>query len=393
MIVLSTRSEAIKAAPIIERLRQQTFDFDVNIVATIHSQEDPTHALSLFHLDPDIVLDFTRSRQGLPHLTSQMLESMTITLQETRPDIILVQGNSAVTFAGTLAAFYQHIPVAYLAEDENAANPECQSAEETNRRLTAVMAQIHFASTRQTRHLLLSEGISEQKIVVTGNTRMEALLTLSNLPFTFSEKPLQRAVESDRRFVLVALRHLAPWGAELQNICRAVLELVRVFDDIDIVYLGESDTITRERMTGMLGGKKQIHLIESPDDVTYVNLLKQSYLILTDSAAVREDASAFEKPKLMIGDGAKKTKSVYGVAVKSVECDPGMIVQETGYLLNNAKACRKMTDPENPYGDARAADRIVSALIRWSKGNQPLLTPREEFAPRNALFDLLCQNL
>lgn len=394
MIVLSTRFEAIKAAPIIDRLRQQTFNFDVIIVTTFHSQEDPAHALALFHLHPDIVLDFSRSRQGLPHLTSQTLESMTVTLQQIQPDIVLVQGDSVVAFGAALAAFYQNIPVAYLAEDKNTDNPDSPSTEETNRRLTMVMAQLHFAATRQTRHFLLSEGVSGHKIILTGNPRMEALLKLSDLPFSFSNGELQRAVQSGRRFVLFATRHLVPWGAELQSICRAALELIRIFGDVDVVYLGDSDPITRERMTGMLGGKKQIFVIDSPDDMTYVNLLAQSYMILTDSGDVHEDASVFQKPVLMLGDGARHMKSsTHKVSIKSVVFDPEVIVQETGYFLKNEKACRKMIETENPYSDGNAAERIAIALNRWSKGKQPVLTPREEFTPGNALFDLLCQNL
>ena len=147
-------------------------------------------------------------------------------------------------------------------------------------------------------------------------------------------------------------------------------------------------------MTGMLGGKKQIYVIEKPDDMTYVNLLAQSSIILTDSGDVHEDASAFRKPVLMLGDGAKNVKSgACMVPVRSVACAPEVIVQETGYLLKNDKACRKLIDAETPYGDGNAAERIAIALIRWSKGKQPLLTPREEFSPQNTLFDLLCQNL
>lgn len=394
MIVLSTRIDAIKAAPIIDRLRQQKFNFDVIIVTTVHFQEDPAPTLALFHLHPDIVLDFTRSRQGLPHLTSQTLESMTITFQQIQPDIILVQGDSVVAFSTLLAACYQNIPVAYLAEDRNIDNPDFPSTEETNRRLTMVMAQLHFVSTRQTRHFLLSEGVSGHKIVLTGNPRMEALLRLSDLPFTFSNGMLQSAVKSGRRFVLFAPRHYMPWGAEPQSICRAALELVRTLGDVDVVYLGEEDPVTRERMTGMLGGKKQIYVIEKPDDMTYVNLLAQSSIILTDSGDVHEDASAFRKPVLMLGDGAKNVKSgACMVPVRSVACAPEVIVQETGYLLKNDKACRKLIDAETPYGDGNAAERIAIALIRWSKGKQPLLTPREEFSPQNTLFDLLCQNL
>jgi UDP-N-acetylglucosamine 2-epimerase (non-hydrolysing) len=392
MVVVGTRPEAIKVAPVIERLKRQPDEFETIIVATAQHRELLDQALSLFHISPDIDLNLMNSGQGLPTLTSRVLESVSITLSEVKPDIVLVQGDTTTAFTSTLAAFYQQIPVAHIEAGLRSYNKYSPFPEEINRRLTTVMTDIHFAPTPLAKEALLNEGVAADEIVITGNTVVDALMHVSQLPFFFHNSMLGNVDLNKHRLVLVTSHRRESWGLEMQNICEAVKELVHKNPDIVIVYPVYPNPVVKNTVEQILGGLDRIHLVEPLDYMTFVNVMKKAYIILTDSGGLQEEAPTLKKPLLLLRDVTERPEAFEAGLAKAIGTDRGKIVQEVDNLLNDKNLYRTMTDSYNPYGDGKAADRIVTALFRWANGKKPLLSPFVEFEPQAVEVDLLCQN-
>jgi UDP-N-acetylglucosamine 2-epimerase (non-hydrolysing) len=392
LIVVGTRPEVIKAAPVIERLKRQSDDFETIIAATAQHRELLDQALSLFHISPDIDLDLMNFRQGLQTLTSRVLDSMSETLSTVKPDIVLVQGATTTVFASALAAFYQQIPVAHIEAGLRSYNKYSPFPEEVNRRLTTVMTDVHFAPTPHAKEALLNEGIAADDIVITGNTVVDALMHISQLPFFFHNSVLGNIDLNERRLVLVTSHRRESWGLELQNICEAIKELVRKHSDIVVVYPVHPNPIVKNTAERILGGLDRIHLVKPLDYMTFINVMKKAYIILTDSGGLQEEAPTLQKPLLLLRDVTERPEAFEAGLAKTVGTDRGKIVQEVDRLLNDESLYREMTDCRNPYGDGKAADRIVTALLRWANGVKPLLTPFAEFEPQAVEADLLCQN-
>ena len=392
MVVVGTRPEVIKVAPVIERLKRQPDDFETIIVATAQHRELLDQALSLFHIRPDIDLDLMNSGQDLPTMTSRILERMSETLSTVKPDIVLVQGDTTTVFAGTLAAFYQHIPVAHIEAGLRSYNKYSPFPEEINRRLTTVMTDIHFAPTPLAKEALLNEGVAADGIVITGNTVVDALMHVSQLPFFFHNSVLGNVDLNKHRLVLVTSHRRESWGLELQNICEAIKELAQKHPDIVVVYPVHPNPVVKIIANKILGGLDRIHLVGPLDYLTFINIMKKAYIILTDSGGLQEEAPTLKKPLLLLRDVTERPEAFEAGLAKAIGTDRGRIVQEVDNLLNDDNVYRSMIDSYNPYGDGKAADRIVTALLRWANGKKPLLTPFVEFEPQAVEVDQLCQN-
>ncbi len=379
MVVAGTRPEVIKIAPVIKKLQKQPDKFKTVVVATAQHRELLDQALSLFNIKPDIDLNLMNPQQGLPELTGRVLESMSVTLSEVNPDIVLVQGDTTTVFASVLAAFYQKIPVAHIEAGLRSYNNYSPFPEEMNRRLTTAMTDIHFAPTLSAKKALLREGIAVDKIVVTGNTVVDALMHISQLPFTFNDALLGNLDFDKHRLVLVTSHRRESWGAELENICKAIKTLVEKHPDIIIVYPVHPNPIVKNTAKKILGGINRIYLVDPLDYITFVNLMKNCYMILTDSGGLQEEAPTLKKPLLLLRDVTERPEAFDAGLAKIVGTDQRKIILESDNLLNDTQLYQKMVNSRNPYGDGRAADRIVKALIRWAKGENQLLTPFEEF--------------
>lgn len=394
MVILGTRPEAIKLAPVIHRLYRLANDFETMIVATAQHRELLDQALSLFNIQPDIDLNLMHSQQGLIALTGRILEKMSNVFHQNQPDIVLVHGDTTTAFVSALAAFYQQIPIGHVEAGLRSYNNYSPFPEEMNRRLTTAMTDIHFAPTPSTREALLSEGVSNEKIVVTGNTVVDSLKHILKLPSTFNYSPLQKVEMDGKRLVLVTSHRRESWGAELQNICEAVKELTQKHSDIVVVYPVHPNPIVKETAARILGNTDRVHLIDPLDYVTFVRLMKKAYIILTDSGGLQEEAPSLGKPLLLMRNITERPEAFDAGLAKIVGTDRETIVREADILLNDAAAYASMTDVDNPYGDGLAADRIATALIRWSNGKKPLITPFEEFNPNASGADQkICQNL
>jgi len=391
MVVAGTRPEAIKIAPIIGKLLARPDKFQTVVVATAQHRELLDQAFSLFQIKPDIDLNLMNHGQGLPELTGRVLESMSKTLSEVKPDIMLVQGDTTTVFAGTLAAFYQKIPVAHIEAGLRSYNNYSPFPEEINRRLTTVMTEIHFAPTLSARQALQKEGVNQEKIIVTGNTVVDALLHISQLPFTFND-PVLRGLDFDKhRLILVTSHRRESWGRELQNICEAIKEIVERHHDTVVVYPVHPNPVVKTTAEQILSGISRIHLVNPLDYITFINLMKKSYMILTDSGGLQEEAPTLKKPLLLLRNVTERPEAFDAGLAKIVGTDKEKIIQDTENLLNDAGSYKQMTGSHNPYGDGNAAERIINALLRWGKGEKPLISSFEEFSSPTAKDSWLCQ--
>jgi UDP-N-acetylglucosamine 2-epimerase (non-hydrolysing) len=381
MVVAGTRPEAIKVAPVINKLLSCPDNFKTVIVATAQHRELLDQAFSLFHIKPDIDLNLMNHGQGLPELTGSVLKSMSKTLSEVNPDIMLVQGDTTTVFAGTLAAFYQKIPVAHIEAGLRSYNNYSPFPEEINRRLTSVMAEIHLAPTLSAKQALLNEGIDPGKIVVTGNTVVDSLLHISQLPFTFNDHSLRDLDFEKHRLILVTSHRRESWGQDLQNICEAMKELARRHPDIIVVYPVHPNPVVKNTAEQILSGISRIFLIDPLDYMTFVNLMKKSYLILTDSGGLQEEAPTLKKPLLLLRNVTERPEAFNAGLAKIIGMDKEKIIHEAENLLNNPVLYKQMTCSSNPYGDGNAADRIINTLIRWAGGQRPLINSEQEFTP------------
>jgi len=379
MVVAGTRPEVIKIAPVIQKLQNHPDKFKTIIVATAQHRELLDQALSLFHIKPDIDLNLMIPRQGLPDLTSRVLENMSVILSKVKPDIILVQGDTTTVFASVLAAFYQKIVVAHIEAGLRSYNNYSPFPEEMNRRLTTAITDIHFAPTLSAKNALLKEGVAGYKIVVTGNTVVDALMHISQLPFTFNDALLGNLDFDKHRLVLVTSHRRESWGSELENICTAIKTLVEKHPDIIVVYPVHPNPVVKDTVKRILAGLNRIYLVDPLDYITFVNLMKNCYMILTDSGGLQEEAPTLKKPLLLLRDVTERPEAFKAGLAKIIGTDRQKIIFESDNLLNDTRLYKKMIDSRNPYGDGKASDRIVNALIRWTKGENQLLTPFEEF--------------
>lgn len=392
MVVAGTRPEAIKVAPVIERLKRQPDDFETIVLATAQHRELLDQVFSLFHINPDIDLDVMNTQQGLSSLTSRILENISMTFSKVKPDIVLVQGDTTTVFASALAAFYQKIPVAHIEAGLRTYNKYSPFPEEINRHITTVISDIHFAPTPGAKEVLLNEGIASDKIVITGNTVVDALMHVSSLPFFLKNTVLENIDLNKSRLILVTTHYRESWGLDLQNICEAIKEIVKKHSDVVVVYPVHPNPILKITAEKILGGLDRAHLVKPLDYVTFVNVMKKAYLILTDSDGLQEEAPTLKKPLLLMRNVTERPEAFEAGIAKIIGTDRRNIAQEVGNLLNDDDLYRKMTSLNNPYGDGRAADRIVTALFRWANGIKPLLTPFVEFEPQAVELDQVCQN-
>jgi len=390
MVVAGTRPEAIKIAPVINKLLNNPDKFQTNLVATAQHRELLDQAFSLFQIKPDIDLNLMNHSQGLSDLTGRVLDGMSKTLNEVKPDIMLVQGDTTTVFAGTLAAFYQKIPVAHIEAGLRSYNNYSPFPEEINRRLTSVMTEIHLAPTLSARQALLNEGVNPEKIAVTGNTVVDALLHISKQPFTFSD-PVIRGLDFDRhRLVLVTSHRRESWGRDLHNICEAIKKLVQKHPDIIVVYPVHPNPVVKSTVEQILSGTPRVHLADPLDYMTFINLMKKSYMILTDSGGLQEEAPTFKKPLLLLRNVTERPEAFDAGLAKIVGTDREKIIQEADNLLNNPDLYKQMTCSYNPYGDGKASDRIINVLLSWAKGLKPLISIDEQFSTPST-ESCLCQ--
>jgi UDP-N-acetylglucosamine 2-epimerase (non-hydrolysing) len=377
-LIFGTRPDAIKMAPVVFELRKHSDEFEPIVISTGQHRQMLDQVLQVFDVTADTELDLMRHNQTLNGLTCRILSSMDALLAETALDCLLVQGDTTTAFAAALAAFYRKVPVAHVEAGLRSRDLFQPWPEEANRRLAAVVAQLHFAPTPLSRDNLLAEAVPAKDVVVTGNTIVDSVEKL--LEMQTIDQPLPEGVPDDGApLVLVTSHRRESWGEELENICHSLLDLVERFPHIRVVYPVHLNPNVTSTVGSMLGNRDRIHLIPPVDYFQFLSLLRRCYLVLTDSGGVQEEAPIFHKPVLVLRKVTERPEaSLLGMA-KVVGTSREAIVREASRLLSSEYAYQSMASGECPYGDGRAAARIAIALSRWLDGETPVLQDSEQF--------------
>lgn len=374
MTVFGTRPEAVKMAPVVRALAESA-DFRPVVAVTAQHREMLDQVTRLFGIVPDHDLDIMLPEQSLVDITTRALAGLYRVVGETRPAMVLVQGDAHTTFIGALAAFYHRVPIGHVEAGLRTADKYRPFPEEMNRRMTSVLADLHFAATPAARTNLLAEGVPASAIVVTGNTVIDALRTVQqrpDIPAVDGLPPLD-----GRRLLLVTTHRRENWGEPLREIYRALLELLEGFPDLLLVFSVHRNPAVRRVVHDVLHGHPRAHLLEPPDYGPWVRLMERAHLILTDSGGIQEEATALGRPALVLRDVTERPEGVAAGTLRLVGTDRRRIVEEASRLLTDAGAYAAMARAHNPYGDGRAAERIVQAL-RYYFGRVEL--PPDEFA-------------
>ncbi|WP_080764266.1 non-hydrolyzing UDP-N-acetylglucosamine 2-epimerase [Ectopseudomonas mendocina] len=371
LCVFGTRPEAIKMAPLALALQDDP-RFEAKVCVTGQHRQMLDQVLDLFDLVPDFDLNIMKPGQDLTDVTSSILLGMREVLATFKPDVVLVHGDTATTFAASIAAYYQQIPVAHVEAGLRTGNIYSPWPEEGNRKLTGAIATLHFAPTETSSSNLLREGVASDSIVVTGNTVIDALLQVvakldsdSSLQAQFASRfPF---LNPERKLILVTGHRRESFGGGFERICQALVETAQRFSDVEIVYPVHLNPNVREPVNRLLAGIENVHLIEPLDYLPFVYLMNQSYLILTDSGGIQEEAPSLGKPVLVMRDTTERPEAVDAGTVKLVGTDVSAITSALATLLTDEAAYRQMSFAHNPYGDGKACQRILESLSQLKK--------------------------
>ncbi len=367
LTVFGTRPEAIKMAPLVLAL-QDDERFQSVLCVTGQHREMLDQVLSLFALVPDYDLNIMKAGQDLTDVTAGILQGMRGVLAEAKPDLVLVHGDTATTFAATLAAYYQKIPVGHVEAGLRTGNLYSPWPEEANRKLTGTLATLHFAPTQRSVDNLLAEGIAGESVHITGNTVIDALLRVVERFDKDSDLADSLAgqfsfLSSDRHMVLVTGHRRESFGGGFERICEALNRTARAFPDVDIVYPVHLNPNVREPVNRLLSGLDNVHLIEPLGYLPFVYLMSRSYLILTDSGGIQEEAPSLGKPVLVMRDTTERPEAVEAGTVELVGTDVEHICDRLRALLTGDEVYQRMSLAHNPYGDGKACRRITAAIL------------------------------
>ena len=362
MFIFGTRPEAIKLAPLVNKFSNHTKYFKTVVVVTAQHRQMLDQVLWLFRISPDHDLDIMVPDQTLAQVTARALTGLDELLAKEQPDFVFVQGDTTTTFTGALAAFYHRIPVGHVEAGLRTYDRYYPYPEEINRVMTSSLADLHFAPTAGASDNLLKENIPADHIQVTGNTVIDALLDVADQEYHFSEDLQRVFTEQGTRKILLTAHRRENHGGPMENICRAVLELLACFPDVEVVFPVHMSPRVRNTVFPLLGNHPRAHLIPPLDYQAFVNAMKNAYLILTDSGGVQEEAPSLGKPVLVLRETTERPEAVDAGTVKLVGTDSERIVAETGRLLNDTNAYQAMARTVNPYGDGLASERILNIV-------------------------------
>ena len=368
LIVFGTRPEAIKMAPVVSALKQSNL-FHVHVCVTAQHRQMLDQVLELFSIIPDFDLNIMQPGQDLTDITANILIGLREILKQNSYDMLLVHGDTTTTLAASLAAFYQRVPVSHVEAGLRTGNIYAPWPEEMNRSLTGRVAMLHFAPTANAQKALLKENVSAERIFITGNTVIDALQQMVNKINTTPALQQQFAkqfnfLDTTKRLIIVTGHRRENFGDGFENICQALRHLAER-SDIQIVYPVHLNPAVQEPVKRILANKENIYLIDPLDYLPFVYLLNQSYLVITDSGGIQEEAPSLGKPVLVMRDTTERPEAVEVGTVKLVGTDTQKIIQETTQLLDDAQAYLAMSQAHNPYGDGLASLRIREILENY----------------------------
>ncbi len=360
MSIFGTRPEAIKMAPVVLELARHS-EIESRVTVTAQHREMLDQVLRLFNIRPDYDLNIMSDGQTLFDITSRALLGLDKILTETKPDVILVHGDTTTTFAGALAAFYHQIEVGHVEAGLRTQNKFSPYPEEMNRRLTGSLADLNFAPTLTAKENLLRENIAADKIFVTGNTVIDALYQTVRDDFNFSGELAQ--IDFDKKIILVTTHRRENLGEPLRHVYKALKALVEEFPNVEIIFPVHKNPKVREVVKEELGHLDRVFLTDPIDYEPFANLMNRATLIMTDSGGLQEEAPALGKPVLVLRDTTERPEAVDAGTVKLVGTNRDDVYNAAKILLTDSAAYKKMAEAQSPYGDGLAAKRIVKALL------------------------------
>ena len=368
MVVFGTRPEAIKMCPLVLKLHEHE-EIETVVCVTAQHRQMLDQVLKAFKIEPEYDLNVMEDKQTLTHITSAVLEGLYEVINKEKPDLILVHGDTTTTFSAALASFYCKIKVGHVEAGLRTYDKYSPYPEEMNRRLVTNLADLYFAPTQNNKQNLLKEMIEDGAIYVTGNTVIDALKTTVKPEYTFTH-PILSKIDFNKKVIFMTAHRRENLGEPLQNICNAVKEIATKFKDVEVVYPVHLNPAVQDVATKTLGEVKNVHLIEPLDVITTHNLINRSYMVMTDSGGIQEEAPSLGKPVLVLRTETERPEAVIAGTVKIVGTDKEKIVEEASKLLTDEKEYAKMSKSANPYGDGNACERIVDAILYYFGKNE-----------------------
>jgi len=367
MTVFGTRPEAIKMAPVVLELQKHPECIELIVAVTAQHREMLDQVLHLFNIVPNYDLDIMSQGQTLFDVTCRAMQGLNEVLSKEKPDIVLVHGDTTTTFAGALAAYYHQITVGHVEAGLRTHNKNSPFPEEMNRKLTGSIADLHFAPTITAQNNLLTEAVPKATTFITGNTVIDALLATVKSEYKFADEMLANIDYINKRVILVTTHRRENLGEPMRHVYQALRELVTEFEDVEIVFPVHRNPLVRQVVNSELGGIPRVRLIDPLDYEPFANLMARSYLVLTDSGGVQEEAPALGKPVLVLRDTTERPEAIEAGTVKLIGTDKDRVYNETRLLLADHSEYDRMANACNPYGDGQAARRIVETIL-WKYG-------------------------
>lgn len=357
MTIFGTRPEAIKMAPLVKALEQEKM-LEPIVVVTAQHREMLDSVLSTFEIKPKYDLNIMKSEQTLSEITSKSITQLEQVIQLEKPDMVLVHGDTMTTFAGGLAAFYNQVPIGHVEAGLRSYDKYSPFPEEVNRQLVGVLADLHFAPTKNAASHLLSEGKYSESVVVTGNTAIDAM------KYTVDDNYKSNIMDKyhDKKFILMTAHRRENIGQPMENIFKAVRRLIDEYTDLALVYPMHKNPKVREVAQKILGSHDRIELIEPLDVVDFHNFAKKSYFILTDSGGIQEEAPSFNKPVLVLRSVTERPEGVEAGTLKVIGTNKQNVYQAAKELIDDERLYHQMSEASNPYGDGFASERIVNHI-------------------------------
>jgi len=365
--IFGTRPEAIKMAPLVKELQKRE-NFQVEVCVTAQHREMLDQVLNLFEIIPEFDLDIMKRKQSLTGITTRILKGLNEIFEVENPDLILVHGDTTTTFAGALAAFYKQIKVGHVEAGLRTFDKYFPFPEEMNRKLTGAIADLHFAPTVSSKNNLLREGVSEKDIYLTGNTVIDAMKYTVEKNYEFENNVLKKINFNTSKVIMVTAHRRENWGDGILNICKALKRIAFENEAVEIVYLVHLNPVVKDMVHQELGGLDRVHLLPPLDTKETHNLMDRSYLVMTDSGGLQEEAPHLGKPVLVLRDSTERPEAVEAGTVILVGTDVDKIIENTNLLLNNNEEYLKMTKAINPYGDGKASLKIADAIEKYFEG-------------------------
>ncbi|WP_125770069.1 non-hydrolyzing UDP-N-acetylglucosamine 2-epimerase [Companilactobacillus furfuricola] len=364
MTVFGTRPEAIKMAPLVLKLKQNSDRFETVTVVTAQHREMLDSVLEIFKIKPDYDMNIMKERQTLSGITGLVLKMLDDIIEKEEPDIILVHGDTTTTFSASLSAFYHQTTIGHVEAGLRTWNKYSPWPEEMNRQMTDDLADLYFAPTDKSKENLLKENHHKEGIFVTGNTAIDALRSTVHEDYHHDVLDI---IDPNKKMILVTMHRRENQGEPMKQVFRAMKKVVEKHDDIELIYPVHLNPVVQETAKEILGNVQRVHLIEPLDVLDFHNMASRSYFIMTDSGGVQEEAPSLGKPVLVLRDTTERPEGVDAGTLKLVGTDEAVVEKEMSNLIENKAEYEKMANAKNPYGDGKASDRILDAISYYFK--------------------------